>query len=118
MSHWKEFMRRRQLSEGLASGVSPVDKFRFNTDDADDDVAQDHEKLQHELFKVVMSKYPNETMDFLNTIANRGDEEVSSLLRKVRRDKGPKLPKEPQHPTDGDEVVPSMADRGHNPEAE
>jgi hypothetical protein len=59
-------------------------------------------------------KYPNETVDFLNTIAKRGDEEVRSLVRKMRRDKGPKLPKEPQHPTDGDEVVPAMADRGHD----
>jgi tRNA G46 methylase TrmB len=114
MSVWKEYLRRRELREGLADGGDPVAKFKFNTDD--EDYAEDYEKVQQELFKTVMSKYPNETLDFLNTIAQRGDEEIASLLRKMKKDKGPKLPHEPQHPTEGDEVVPSTADTGHNPD--
>lgn len=96
----------------MDDGSNPVDKFRFNT--GEEDYAEDYEKVQQELFKVVLSKYPNETLDFLNTIAQRGDEEITNLLRKMRKDKGMRLPREPQHPTDGDEVVPSMADRGHD----
>lgn len=115
MSIWKDYLRKRQLLEGLADGGDPVAKFKFNGED-DEDYAEDYEKIQQELFKVVMSKYPNETVDFLNTLASRGDEEVSSLLRKMKKDKGTKLPREPQHPTDGHEVVPSSADSGHNPE--
>jgi hypothetical protein len=114
MSAWKQYMNKRQLREGLADGHNPVDKFRFNT--RDEDHAEDYEKTQTELFKTVMSKYPNETQEFLNSLAQRGDEEIANLLRKMRKDKGPRLPREPRHPTDGDEVVPSTADTGHNSE--
>lgn len=114
MSFWKEYVRRRRVQEGMEDGSSPVDRFKFNTDD--EDFAEDYEKVQTELFKLVFSKYPNETVDFLNTIAQRGDEEIAGLLRKMKKDKGTKLPKEPRHPTDGHEIVPSKADVAHNPE--
>jgi hypothetical protein len=114
MSFWERYVERRKMREGLGDGDSPVDRFRFNTDD--DDVGEDHEKVQQELFKVVMGKYPQEAVDFLNTIAQRGDEEVASLLRRMKKEKGPRLPRGPQHPTDGDEVVPATADTGHNPD--
>lgn len=116
MSEWQKYLEKRAYLEGLGDtgGGSPVDRFKFNTDD--EDMAEDHEHVQQELFKVVIGKYPEETMDFLNTIANRGDEEVASLLRRVRKDKSSRLPREPKHPSDGDEFVPSSADIAHNPE--
>lgn len=114
MSVWRNYLKQRRLREGLADGHDPVDKFKFNTDD--EDFAEDHEKVQQELIKTVLNKYPEETMDFLSTIANRGDEEVSSLLRRLRKERGSRLPREPQHPSSGDEVVPSSADVAHNPE--
>lgn len=113
MSLWQKYTKTRAIREGL--GDSPVDKFKFNSDD--DGFAEDHEKLQQELFKAVISKYPEETMDFFNTIANRGDEEVAGLMKKMSKEKGFRLPKEPQHPTDGHEFVPSTADIGHNAES-
>lgn len=114
MSVWEAYKRRRLWDENMGGGDSPVDKFRFNGEDGE--FAEDYEKVQQELFKVVLSKYPDETIDFLNTIAQRGDEEVGSLLRKMRKENGSRLPKEPQHPTEGDEVMPPMADVGHNPD--
>ena len=116
MSAWKDYKKKQRLREGLADGQNPVDRFRFNTND--EDYAEDYEKTQVELFKVAMSKYPTETQDFLNGLAQRGDEEIANLLRKVRKDKTTKLPKAPQHPTDGDEIVPFTADSGYDSNGE
>jgi hypothetical protein len=52
-------------------------------------------------------------MQFFEGIAQRGDQEVAALLRKLQRDIGPTAHKEPDHPSDGDEVVPSGADTGY-----
>lgn len=115
MSVWQDFIKNRRVRESFEDGSDPVSKFKFNTDD--EDYSEDYEKVQQELFKTIMSKYPEECLDFLNTIANRGDQEVSNLLRKMKKEKSSnRLPKEPQHPTDGHEFVPSMADTGHTPE--
>ena len=111
ISMFREWLRRRRLQEGLADTVNPSDAFKLDNEDAD--FAADHEHLQKELFKTIMSKYPDETMQFLNGIAQRGDQEVASLLGKLRRDKKPQF-SEPKHPSEGDEVVPSGADRGYN----
>jgi hypothetical protein len=115
MSLWIKYLKKRELREGLGDTQTPVDKFKFNS--KDDDVAQDHEHIQQELFKAVIGKYPNETMDFFQTLANRGDEEIASLLKKVTKEKSSRLPFDPQHPSDGDEYVPSSADIAHNPES-
>jgi len=113
MSMFKEWMKRKKLREGLGDSGEPVDGFKLNGDD--NDFAVDHEHLQKELFKTIMSKYPDETMQFVNGIAQRGDEEVAALLSKLKREKKPQF-SEPRHPTDGDEVVPSGADSGYNNE--
>lgn len=113
MSMFKEYARKRRLREGLADDADPTSGFKFNNS-GDEDVADDHEHTQQELFKVIMTKYPEETNAFLNGIAQRGDEEVAALLRKVGKNKGFSMNREPQHPTDGDEVVPSNADTGHS----
>jgi len=113
MSMFKDWMRRRNLREGLADSGEPMDGFKLNSDD--NDFAADHEHIQKELFKTILTKYPDETMQFLNGIAQRGDEEVANLLSKMRREKKTQF-KEPKHPTDGDEVVPSGADSGYNNE--
>ena len=112
MSHWTRWVKRRLVAEGLADGSDPVAKFKFSN--GDEDYGEDHEHVQSELFKTVMSKYPEETMDFFNQFANRGDEEVSALLRKIRKDRTPTLSKEPRHPSGVEDVVPATADRGHN----
>ena len=108
---FREWMRRKELREGLGDSGEPMDGFKLNADD--NDFAGDHEHLQKELFKVILNKYPDETMQFLNGIAQRGDEEVANLLSKLRREKKDSF-NEPQHSTDGHEVVPSSADSGYN----
>lgn len=114
MSMWQQWVKKRRFAENFGGVDDSSAKFKFNTED--DDFADDYEHIQSELFKTVMTKYPDETMAFLNGIADRGDEEIASLLKKVRRDRGPSMAKEPSHPSDKDEVVPSSADTGYNPE--
>ncbi len=114
MSQFKEWIKNRRLKEDLEDGQDPVSNFKFNADDHD--YADDQDQTESELFKVVLRKYPEETMDFLHTIAQRGDEEISSLLRKLDKGQGPRLSKEPRHPSDDNEVVPFEADTGYNSE--
>lgn len=117
MSLWQNYAKKRSLKEGLGDeGGSPVDKFKFNKND--DDFAQDYEHIHEELFKLALGKYPQETIDFFNTLANRGDEEISTLLRKISKEKGSRLPKEPRHPSDVDAFVLPAADSAYNPEQE
>lgn len=104
MSMFQTWLRRKRMYEGLG------DAGNLN---GGEDFAVDHERIQTELFKTLMSKYPDETMQFVNGIAQRGDEEVASLLSKLKRDKKPQF-NEPSHPSDGDEVVPANADTGYN----
>ena len=111
MSNWRRWSEERKLREGFGEGGDPVSNFKFNT--GDEDYADDYEHLQQELFRTVLDKYPEETMQFLEGIAQRGDQEIAALLRKLQRDIGPTANKEPDHPTDGDEVVPSGADTGY-----
>ena len=106
---FQEWLQKRNFREEFGMGSEPVDQFKFNADD--NDYADDHGHIQKELFQVVMSKYPEESLQFLNGIAARGDEEIAALLRKLQKD-GPSQMKEPSHPTEGDEVVPSGADSG------
>jgi hypothetical protein len=110
MSVFGRWLERRRLEEGLADAGDP-----FSSGGNDPDFAQDQDQLKAELFKTVYTKYPDETMQFLNGIAQRGDEEIASLLSKIRRE-GKSQFKEPSHPTDGHEVVPPGADRAFNSE--
>ena len=111
---FREWLERRKLREGLGDSGVEVDTNKLGLSDTSD-FAEDHDRLQTKLFKTIMSKYPDETMQFLNGIAQRGDEEVASLLSKLRREKKPMF-NEPKHQSDGDEVVPANADTGQNNE--
>jgi hypothetical protein len=86
-----------------------INKFNINPDNKD--FAEDQEQVEKQLLKIVLRKYPEETMDFLSTIAQRGDSEVASLLRKVDRSE-PRSSIEPQHPDENDAVVIPAADAG------
>jgi len=111
MSMWTKWKKRRDLTEGLGEGGSPVDSFKFNT--GGDGHAEDYEHIQHELFSIVMSKYPDETMQFLDGIAQRGDEEVLNLLRKLQQE--PSMGDEDGNtPRNPPEVVPPASDTGHS----
>lgn len=111
MSLFQDWLKNRRISEGLGDSTDPSDAFRMGQDD--EDYAHDQERTEKELFKVILSKYPNETMGFLEGLAQRGDEEVAALLRKMKK-QGPRQSQEPRHSSEEDQVVPSMADRGHN----
>jgi hypothetical protein len=110
MSLFQNWIKRRQLVEDMDGGGDPAARFKSANDD---DFADDYEHIQQELFKTVMSKYPDESIEFFNTLAMRGDEEVAALLKKVQKDK-PNQMSEPRHSSEDDEVVPSSADCGSN----
>lgn len=86
MSLWKNWVKNKTFIE--------------NTDD----FAIDYEKVQSNLFKVIMEKYPEETMKFLEDISERGDEEVKNLLTQIKRTSSSSNEK--------DEVMPNLADSG------
>lgn len=109
MSLFHSWLEKRNLKEEMEDGTNPVDQFKFNNDK---DYADDNEQVQRELFSSVLSKYPEETMQFLYGIAQRGDEEIAALVRKLDREGQPSYHQEPKHPTDTDEVVPPNADSG------
>lgn len=110
MSTWNKWKRNRYLKEDGNEPSNPVDNFKFNRND--NDYADDYQHLQQELFTTVYSKYPEECMQFLNGIAQRGDEEILMLLRKLQKDVPTGSPKgnEPRNPP---EVVPPESDTGH-----
>ena len=114
MSVWKQWVKKKLIEQEFGDDSDPGSKFKF--DQQDDDFADDYDHVQSELFKTVLSKYPEETMAFLNNIADRGDEEIGELLRKMQKEKGPSQAKEPSHPSEKDEVMPASADTGFNPE--
>ena len=106
MSLFKQYCRRRRLIEN----PQPSDDFKFKADKTD--FADDYEHVQVELFRAVMNKYQDEAMQFLDGIAQRGDEEIASLLDKLKGGGG-KTVSGPENP-DQDEMVPSSADRAHS----
>lgn len=109
MSLWEQWVKnRRRLSEADDSSAA-ADKFKFNA--VDDDMGVDYERTQTELFQAVFSKYPEETMEFLQGIANRGDEEVSVLMNKLNKQHMPSSSRV-KHPREKEEFVPSSADVG------
>ena len=114
MGYFTEWMKVREGFDDV--GAAPADSFRFNSDE-DGMVADDHEKVKSELFNVVYDKYTTETLQFLDGIAQRGDEEVNALLQKLKAN-APNDYKEPRHPSDQDEIVPPEADTGQGGEFE
>lgn len=111
MNTFSDWLKKRRLIEDNTDFKDPVSNFNFNEPELD--YADDQGKVEVELFQTVMRKYPEETMDFLSSLAQKGDNEVGTLLRKLDRE-GPKLGKKPEHPSDKQEVVPPLADMAHN----
>lgn len=105
MGVFADWVRRKHVTEetGLGQQTGSIDH------ELDEPV--DYEKVKRELFTVVLTKYPDETFRFLEEIGDRGDEEVRTLLRKLRRQKtgGGGF----THKHDPDQVVPCIADTGH-----
>lgn len=119
MGYFDEWLREKGIKESFEDMGSPVDNFRFNSDSesGEENTVDDHEKVKSELFEVVYSKYPTETLQFLDGLAQRGDEEVNALLSKLKA-QSPNNFKEPRDPENQDEVVPPESDTGQGGEFE
>lgn len=110
MSLFKQWKKMRDIRE---TEDDPSSDFRFNSDGTD--YAVDNDAIQEEIFRIAMSKYPNETGEFLGGLAQK-DQEIAGLLSKLSRE--PNRTEKPEHPYDDDkdELVPPNADRGFNNE--
>jgi hypothetical protein len=115
MGVFTNWVKKKAIFEDLNAVNDPVDRFKFNDGGPDPDKPFDYEKVRSELFKLVMDKYPDETMRFLHDIAQRGDTEVKTLLAQMNAGRKPKEFREPPHSSSQDEVVPSSADAAHGP---
>ena len=111
MNTFSDWLKKRRLIEDNNDLNNPTQNFNFNRSDLD--YADDHDKVEVELLKTVLAKYPEETIDFLTTIAQKGDNEVRSLLNKIDKS-SVKLGKKPAHPSDKEEIVPPLADAGYS----
>jgi hypothetical protein len=100
------------VKKAFLEDAGPVDNFRFNKSTVDLDHPVDHDRIRNELFRLVMDKYPEETNRFLHDIAQRGDNEIQSLLAQVQVGKPPRAFNDIDH-RDKDEVVPAKADGAH-----
>jgi hypothetical protein len=108
MRTFLKWVEKRGFAEDIEDSQNPSDRFKLNNSD---DLGNDYDHTLQELMKIVMTKYERETMQFLDGISQR-DREVSNLLRKLSKENQPSPMREPEHPTQGDEVVPSNADVG------
>ena len=111
MNTFIRWIQQKKFIEDIEDIQNPSDRFKLNNSD---DLGSDYDHTLQELMKVVMSKYERETMQFLNGIAARGDQEVANLVKKLDKEVKPIPTAEPRHPTEGDEVVPPNADTGHS----
>lgn len=111
MKTFQKWVERKKFRENIEDLQNPSDRFKLNNSD---DLGTDYDHTLQELMKVVMAKYERETMEFLSGIAQRGDEEVINLLRRLGKEAKPIDMEEPDHPGQGDEVVPPNADVGHS----
>jgi len=114
MGLWQQWAKNRYLKEQDDLASDPEQTFKFNKDNSE--LGIDHDAVKHEIFDLTWRKYTDETMQFLSGIAQRGDQEIASLLRKLERDVAPSQMREPRHPSDGDEMVPPEADTGSSGE--
>lgn len=108
----------REDLDGLGGADDPTDQFRFNRNDRTSDVAEDHEKMQQEVAKLVMAKYQPRFMRFLKTLAEENsDQELMTLLHKLDNGSGAGEVRnwKPRFSGQGDEVVPPAADKGIDP---
>ena len=111
MKSFAGWVERRTLLEDIEDVDDPADKYKLNSDG---DMADDYDRTLTELIKAVMSKYEQETMQFLTGIAERGDEEIADILRRLSKENRPSDFEEPEHPTSGREVVPPESDTGYS----
>jgi len=110
MKTFEKWLERKRLSEEFDT---PDDGFKINNGQ---DSGTDYDHTLQELMKVVMSKYEQETLQFLQRIADRGDEEIINLVAKLKHEERPVSHQKPSH--SNDEVVPSFADTGHGQEGD
>ena len=110
-SLWEAWYSRKQMLEAADDMGDPDQKFKLNS--GGHGVANDHDKIKHELFDVLWDRYNEEMRHFVDGIAMR-DAEVKKYLAHLDSSKQPSEFEEPRHPSDVDEVVPPSADKGHS----
>lgn len=109
MGIFHQWVSQRRLREG-----TPGLGLQTGSIDSELDGPVDFDKTKKELFDIVISRYPEETMQFLEEMSERGDEELKNLFRKLKHERGggpTHQPGNPQRQTHT--IIPPMADVGH-----
>lgn len=110
MNIYEKWLVKRRLRE--ENGFEKEAAAQFLSNQEDEVISDDQEKIRQELFTLVCNKYPGETMQFLDGMAQRGDEEINNLMSKIRGGNLSSKVKEPKHPSEKPVVVPPLADSG------
>lgn len=115
MHDFLEWLREKKLVEfdDTADAMDPTDRFKHNPDS---DFAQDHDKAQQEIIKVLCTKYHKQFMIFLNQLADEHrDRELEELTSQLQTDTATGRGWRPKHDSDKDRFMPPTADRGIDP---
>lgn len=111
MYDFKEWINKRRLKEALS--VDGEKNFDIRSSSNDNDFAQDNDHLEFEIFKLIKRKFPDDLRDFFDTLTQKGDNEMNSLIKKFNRT-ATDIGINPEHPEeDKDEIAPSSADSGY-----
>ncbi len=109
MSNFKTWLRRKE--QKIAETLDDGSGYRYNSEE---DRAGDYEVALNDLTKIVMSKYNNEFMKFLNQLVReRGDNELERMLKKVDPQKNAGHLYKPRKNKEQEDVVAPISDRGH-----
>lgn len=104
-----EFQKWLEKKRKLGENSDPTDRFRFN---GDADIAGDYEHELREISKILITRYHDDFIRFLERLAEeRNDGELRSLVRHVQLGNSPDSWK-PRYPKDQDVVAMPTADRG------
>lgn len=111
MYNFKEWINKRRLKEALS--VDGEKNFDITSMTHDNDFAQDNDHLEFEIFKLIKRKFPEDMRDFFDTLTQKGDNEINSLIKKFHKT-ATDVGLNPEHPEEEkDEISPSSADSGY-----
>ncbi len=104
---WGRWLSLREDSDEIGS---PEDNFKI--DRTAEGIANDHDKIKHDLFNTVWDSHEQDARQFFDAIGQR-DPEVKTLLSQLDSAKHPSELEEPKHPSEVDEFQPPIPDKGH-----
>jgi len=104
MKKFEDWLRKKSLAED--SDGSDIFGFDRNIEPSQiEDRSVDYDQTINDLIRVLLNKYRDETMKFIENIASRGDNEVKDILNKINQTQNNKKSEQPQAKDNDDEYV-------------